>query len=376
MIEVGRRIGVALHGVGMPGHFLVGVDGRSRRPRRPVPRRRASSTPTERTRSFARVQGPGAPFRPEFLAPTPNRLVLLRMLANLQQTYVTRRAADARWVAQLRLAFPELPAAERGQAADVLASVGAFDEAAAVLDELLADTTDLTARDALGRRALALPGPVELMADEREADDRRCVCRCSRSAARWCRTSSCRSRCSSRGTARLVAGLSRRRRSVRRRADRAGLGGRRRGRAVRRRHRGPDRRVGRAGRRPDRRWPPSARRGCGSGSGCPTTRTRRPRSTCSTIRRPAPRRWRRGRRSPPRSPGSSSWSGRWAPTIPDDLALADDPIRAAWEATAMAPIGPLDVVAILARGRPRRADGAGRRRHWPTRPSCSSSACG
>src|SRR4029079_15079067 len=26
MIEVGRRIGVALHGVGMPGHFLVGVD--------------------------------------------------------------------------------------------------------------------------------------------------------------------------------------------------------------------------------------------------------------------------------------------------------------------------------------------------------------
>ena len=27
MIEVGRRIGVGLHGVGMPGHFLVGVDG-------------------------------------------------------------------------------------------------------------------------------------------------------------------------------------------------------------------------------------------------------------------------------------------------------------------------------------------------------------
>jgi Lon protease-like protein len=34
-------------------------------------------------------------------------------------------------------------------------------------------------------------------------------------------------------------------------------------------------------------------------------------------------------------------------TVPDDLVLADDPLQAAWEATAMTPIGPLDVVAIL-----------------------------
>jgi Lon protease-like protein len=33
--------------------------------------------------------------------------------------------------------------------------------------------------------------------------------------------------------------------------------------------------------------------------------------------------------------------------IPDDLTLADDPLRAAWEALAMAPIGPLDTVAVL-----------------------------
>ncbi len=33
--------------------------------------------------------------------------------------------------------------------------------------------------------------------------------------------------------------------------------------------------------------------------------------------------------------------------IPDDLALADDPLRAAWEALAMAPIGPLDAVGVL-----------------------------
>ena len=39
-------------------------------------------------------------------------------------------------------------------------------------------------------------------------------------------------------------------------------------------------------------------------------------------------------------------------SVPDDLAIADDPIRAAWEATAMAPIGPLDVVAILREDEP------------------------
>ena len=39
-------------------------------------------------------------------------------------------------------------------------------------------------------------------------------------------------------------------------------------------------------------------------------------------------------------------------SVPDDLAVADDPIRAAWEATAMAPIGPLDVVAILREDEP------------------------
>lgn len=154
MIEVGRRIGVALHGVGMPGHFLVGVTDA---PGAFVdPFHAGAVLDADGARAlFARLQGPGAPFRGEFLAATPARLILLRMLANLEQIYVARRAVDARWVAQLRLAFPELPAAERGQAADVLASVGAFDEAAAVLDTLLADTTDATARDALGRRALA-----------------------------------------------------------------------------------------------------------------------------------------------------------------------------------------------------------------------------
>jgi regulator of sirC expression with transglutaminase-like and TPR domain len=152
MIEVGRRIGVALHGVGMPGHFLVGVG--ADRYFDPFHAGAAMDPAGART-LFARLHGADAPFHAGYLAPTPVRQILLRMLANLQQTYAARRSPDARWVAHLRLAFPELPAGERSRAAEVLASVGAFDDAAAVLDALGEDAGDTPTREALARRAVA-----------------------------------------------------------------------------------------------------------------------------------------------------------------------------------------------------------------------------
>lgn len=153
MIEVGRRIGVDLFGVGMPGHFLVGVGGE---PDRFVDPFHAGAV-LDRDGCIARfadLHGTGAPFDDAYLARTGTRATLLRMLANLQQTYVARRSADARWVARMRLAFPELGVVERRQAADVLASVGAFDEAASVLDAMRTDAPDDATRDALGRRAI------------------------------------------------------------------------------------------------------------------------------------------------------------------------------------------------------------------------------
>lgn len=38
--------------------------------------------------------------------------------------------------------------------------------------------------------------------------------------------------------------------------------------------------------------------------------------------------------------------------LPEGLVLGDDPVRAGWEATALAPIGPLDVLAILSEDDP------------------------
>ena len=151
MIEVGRRIGVQLHGVGMPGHFLVGVDGADEDFIDPFHAGAALDRAGCRDR-FASLHGRDAPFDDVYLSPTPTRAILLRILTNLEQTYVARRSPDARWVAHLRLAFPELPDQARRATAEVLASVGAYTDAASVL-ETMAARSDAPGADRLLQRA-------------------------------------------------------------------------------------------------------------------------------------------------------------------------------------------------------------------------------
>lgn len=138
MIEVGRRLGVGLYGVGMPGHFIVGVDAESGSYVDPF----HGGQRLDRSGCkalFARTQGGDAAFRSEYLARVGTRVILLRMLNNLLQSYSQRRTADAAWVARLRLCFAELPTAERRHSAEILGSFGAFGEAAAALEALATD---------------------------------------------------------------------------------------------------------------------------------------------------------------------------------------------------------------------------------------------
>jgi regulator of sirC expression with transglutaminase-like and TPR domain len=137
MIEVGRRLGIALHGVGMPGHFLVGVND--------VPGVFIDPFHAGRVLDvegcaevFAVLQGPDAPFSTAYLAPTGTRAILLRVLNNLQRSYLERGSVDAVWAARLRLRFSELPAPERRQTAALLGSLGRFTEAATALESLAA----------------------------------------------------------------------------------------------------------------------------------------------------------------------------------------------------------------------------------------------
>jgi len=111
MIEVGRRVGVDLVGVGMPGHFLVGTDdGRFVDPFN-------GGTVLDHAGACRLFEAthPGAPFHPAYLDPVGPRAVLSRVLANLVQTFTHRAPASAVWALKLRLAVPGLTAADEAE---------------------------------------------------------------------------------------------------------------------------------------------------------------------------------------------------------------------------------------------------------------------
>jgi len=107
MIEVGRRLGVELHGVGMPAHFLVGVDGHDHffdpfNDGRRLDRHEVRDL-------FERLTRGQVEWQDKFVDPTPNRAIVIRMLNNLKGVFV-RRNDELRLglVMQLRSQVPEL----------------------------------------------------------------------------------------------------------------------------------------------------------------------------------------------------------------------------------------------------------------------------
>ena len=135
-MEVGRRIGVPVAGVSMPGHFLlrdrvdpsVFVD----------PFNRGAIIDRDGAeRRFHQVQGPGAVFDDAFLAPIGPLAILGRMLANLKGAYA--HAGDRvglAWVLRLRTELPGNRPQERVELASVLAARGEFGRAANELERL------------------------------------------------------------------------------------------------------------------------------------------------------------------------------------------------------------------------------------------------
>jgi regulator of sirC expression with transglutaminase-like and TPR domain len=112
-MEVGRRIGVPLSGVGMPGHFLlrdkvdpaVFVDAFHRG-------RLLDAAACQRL--HRRLVGRGARWDPTWLDPVGRFEILGRMLANLKVIYQQRQERDALlWVMRLRGLLPGIGGAER-----------------------------------------------------------------------------------------------------------------------------------------------------------------------------------------------------------------------------------------------------------------------
>ena len=140
MMEVGRRRGVGLVGVGMPGHFLVRLAAAGADPAPffdPFDGGRRLDVGGCRGR-FEGVHGAEARFSTSHLEPVGPRVILTRMLANLERTFAAREPAAAVWTIRLRLRVPGLAPTERRALAMRLGSLGAFAEAAAELDRLVA----------------------------------------------------------------------------------------------------------------------------------------------------------------------------------------------------------------------------------------------
>ena len=118
-MEVGRRVGVDLVGVGMPGHFLV-----AERPSQGlVPEIFADPfhggrimDATGCARLFAELLGEAQRFDVRFLAMTPPMSIVERMLNNLKAIYLRNGdTARLRGVMALRAAFPGLGRAENDE---------------------------------------------------------------------------------------------------------------------------------------------------------------------------------------------------------------------------------------------------------------------
>lgn len=132
-MEVGRRLGVPIVGIGMPGHFLA----------------RHQGDPPDFLDAFAggarldeagcealfRAMG-GVAWQPEFLDPVGPRVILTRMLTNLQNLFLPKDLRSATWVLRLRLAVPGLPTGARVALARTLGSLGQFDVAGGELERL------------------------------------------------------------------------------------------------------------------------------------------------------------------------------------------------------------------------------------------------
>ena len=138
-IEVGRRSGIELDGVGLPGEFIVAERNQPDRFHNPY-RQRSMST-DEVLAMVRRFAGRDAQLTPAMLQPVDGLSIIRRMLTNLAHIYShTDRPTDLEWVLRLQTRLPGMDPAVLRQFAAVLARLGRFWEASDVLTQLIEST--------------------------------------------------------------------------------------------------------------------------------------------------------------------------------------------------------------------------------------------
>ncbi|MSQ31773.1 MAG: tetratricopeptide repeat protein [Dehalococcoidia bacterium] len=90
-MEIGRRLGFKLQGLGMPGHFILGYRLEDEL-KLLDPYNAGAPVTVEQCQERVKTMTNGGPFRSEFLRPMEKRQIIWRMLNNLKGIYV--RASD------------------------------------------------------------------------------------------------------------------------------------------------------------------------------------------------------------------------------------------------------------------------------------------
>jgi regulator of sirC expression with transglutaminase-like and TPR domain len=132
-IEVGRRLGVRVDGVGMPGHFIVGDPSRSDRYFDLF----AGGVEVDGTECRARhaAAHPQIPWSPAFLQPVEPMQIVVLVLNNLMASHRRRQhRRSAALVASLATALPGAGPRELLTYVGALAEAGRYDRAARTAD--------------------------------------------------------------------------------------------------------------------------------------------------------------------------------------------------------------------------------------------------
>ena len=135
LIEVGRRLDIPLHGVGMPGHFLVGSTEGFIDPFNGGVLLDAAGC----RRLFEQLAGAGSVLPQGALGRTPHAFILKRMLFNLSAIGASQQQRRTlRAVRSLLAAFPDAGHRDHVQHAYAAAEIGQFAEAAQAGERALA----------------------------------------------------------------------------------------------------------------------------------------------------------------------------------------------------------------------------------------------
>jgi regulator of sirC expression with transglutaminase-like and TPR domain len=150
--EVARHAGIAAHGIGVPGHFVVGI-GETLNPTLLDPFVGGRLT-TLKELSARVTDAGGAALSVRDLAPWHPSLVIARILNNIRGH--AARTGDVRtrlWAADLALLLPSHPAALRRERGELRARLGDYLGSAADLEQY-AEAVELLDEDA-AKRAVA-----------------------------------------------------------------------------------------------------------------------------------------------------------------------------------------------------------------------------